>query len=269
MVYQMTHHMLKKKVKDIKELYINKLHDELSLANIETRIVTNKETKELNKKVAESDAKIKALTNENTEKDKQIEELTQLVNQTREEIAQTNKVVEELQLKREKSDIRNIINDYFYENYRDDTIKKEFDKDGEKNIGHKKCVVICELAYEIALDNKSEFSADKEYLDRLIKKAIVKCSFNPDMIIPKYNEIQDKNIQFHDITGTINDIVSDVIIILANHEDIWDMIKENQKTIKTIIINHIQNSNYDIKNITSENKQTIAEEVIMEYLTKI
>ena len=47
------------------------------------------------------------------------------------------------------------------------------------------------------------------------------------------------------------------------------MIKEDQKTIKTTIVNHIQNSTYDINNITVEDKENIAENVIMEYLAAI
>ena len=44
----------------------------------------------------------------------------------------------------------------------------------------------------MVLENKSEFTRDEEYLDKLIKKAIVKCSLNPEMILPKYHEITDK-----------------------------------------------------------------------------
>ena len=100
-------------------------------------------------------------------------------------------------------------------------------------------------------------------------QAIAKCSFNPKMIIPKYNEIHERNIQLHDSNGVLNEIVSDVIIILGNHEDVWEMIKEDQKTIKTTIVNHIQNSTYDINNITVEDKENIVENVIMEYLAAI
>ena len=55
--------------------------------------------------------------------------------------------------------------------------------------------------------------------------------------------------------------------IIGNHEDIWEMVKEDQKTLKDTIVKHIQNSNYDIKNINEDDKKTIAEDVIMEYLS--
>ena len=203
------------------------------------------------------------------EKDKEIAELKRTIAETQEQVVQTNKAFEELTLKRDRLDIRNIITDHFYNNYSDDILQKEYDKDGKQSIGLKKCVVICEIAYELALENESEFKETDSYLDSLIKQSIAKCSFNPDMIIPKYDEIHDKNIQLHDSNGVLNEIVSDVIIILGNHEDVWEMIKEDQKTIKTTIVNHIQNSTYDINNITVEDKENIVENVIMEYLAAI
>ena len=203
------------------------------------------------------------------EKDKEIAELKRTMAETQEQVVQTNKAFEELTLKRDRLDIRNIITDHFYNNYRDDILQKEYDKDGDQSIGLKKCVVICEIAWEIALENESNFKETDDFLDSLIRQAIAKCSFNPKMIIPKYNEIHERNIQLHDSNGVLNEIVSDVIIILGNHEDVWEMIKEDQKTIKTTIVNHIQNSTYDINNITVEDKENIAENVIMEYLAAI
>ncbi|MCR5026150.1 MAG: tyrosine-type recombinase/integrase [Methanobrevibacter sp.] len=253
---------IKKSVEDIKEIYVNNIHDELCLSNIETKIVTNKKTEELNKKVAESDAKIEALTNENAK-------LKQQLNKTQEQIAETNKVVEELTLKRKRSDIRKIITNHFYDNYRDRILQKEYDKDGEQSIGLKKCVVICEIAYEMALENESSFTETTEYLDSLIKKAIVTCSFNPDMIVPKYEKIHAKNSHFNEINMTMSNIIADVIVIIGNHEEVWDMVKEDQKTLKNTIVNHIQNSNYDLDNITLKDKQNMAETVIMEYLTAV
>ena len=203
------------------------------------------------------------------EKDKQIAELKQIVAQTQEQMAETNKAVEELKLKRKQPDIRKTINDYFYENYRDDILQKEYDKNGEQSIGLKKCIVICEIAYEIALKNKSDFNTGENYLDKLIKKSIAKCSFNPDIIIPKYEEINNKNTKLIKSNNIINSIVSDIIIIIANHEDIWEIVKEDQKNLKNIIIKEIQDSKYDIDNITLEDKNQIAEDVIMKFLDMI
>ena len=255
---------IKKSVNDVKEIYLNDIHDALSLINIETKIITNKETEELNKKVSEADTKIEALTQENIEKDQQIEKLKQIVIQTQEQMAETNKAVEELKLKRENPEIRNIITNYFFDNYREDIIKEE--KDKKPYIGHKKCTVICELAYEFALENKSEFSADTEYLEKLIKKAIIKCSFNPDMILEKYNEIHERNMDLYEVNTTMSTLVKDIIIIIGNNKQAWEIVSQDQKALKNTIIKHIKNSKYNIEDITEEEGKQIAEDVIMDFI---
>ena len=254
----------------LREIYF-KLIPYLSVKDTEVHHVNSKEVIELTDKIdlleEQNQQKDILHQREMEEKDKQIAELKQLVAQTQEQMAETNKAVEELKLKRKQPDIRKTINDYFYENYRDDILQKEYNKDGEQSIGLKKCTVICELAYESALEDESKFTGTNENLDLLIKRAIAKCSFNPDMILSKYEEIHAKNIQIQDNNATIMYIISDVIGIIGNHEDIWEMVKEDQKTLKDTIVKHIQNSNYDINNIAEDDKKTIAEDVIMEYLS--
>lgn len=254
----------------LREIYF-KLIPYLSVKDTEVHHVNSKEVIELTDKIdlleEQNQQKDILHQREMEEKDKQIAELKQLVAQTQEQMAETNKVVENFIVKRDRTDIRKTITNYFYNNYRDDIIKKEFDKDGKESIGIKKCTVICELAYESALEDESKFTGTNENLDLLIKRAIAKCSFNPDMILSKYEEIHAKNIQIQDNNATIMYIISDVIGIIGNHEDIWEMVKEDQKTLKDTIVKHIQNSNYDINNIAEDDKKTIAEDVIMEYLS--
>ena len=256
----------------LREIYF-KLVPYLSVKDTEVHHINSKEVTELTEKIdileEQNQQKDIRHQREMEEKDKEIAELKRTIAETQEQIVQTNKAFEELTLKRDRLDIRNIINDHFHDNYRDTILQKEYDKDGEQSIGLKKCVVICEIAWEIALENESNFKETDDFLDSLIRQAIAKCSFNPKMIIPKYNEIHERNIQLHDINGTIYNIVADVITILASHEDVWDMVKNDQKTLKTAIINHIHTSNYDIDNITLEDEQKIAEEVSMEYLAII
>ena len=256
----------------LREIYF-KLVPYLSIKDTEVHHINSKEVTELTEKIeileTENQQKDVLHQREMEEKDKQIAELKQLVSQTQEQMAETNKAVEELKLKRKQPDIRKTITDYFYENYRDDILQKEYDKDGEQSIGLKKCIVICEIAYEFALKNRSEFNSDENYLDKLIKKSIAKCSFNPDIIIPKYEEINNKNTKLIETNNEINNIVSDIIVIIANHEDIWEIVKEDQKNLKNIIVKEIQDSKYDIDNITLEDKNQIAEDVIMKFLDMI
>ena len=221
--------------------------------------IKDKEIEQLKKQLSDKDKKHK----------NEINEIKQTMNETQKQVAQTNKAFEELKKIRNNSDIRNSITNYFHDAYRDDILQKEYDKNGEQSIGLKKCIVICEIAYEIALKNKSDFNADQSYLDKLIKKSIAKCSFNPNIIIPKYEEINNKNTKLIETNNEINNIVSDIIVIIANHEDIWEIVKEDQKNLKNIIVKEIQDSKYDIDNITLEDKNQIAEDVIMKFLDMI
>ena len=212
------------------------------------------------------DNKDKLIANIVAEKDKEIAELKQQINQTQDQMAETNKAIERLQLKREKPEIRSTINDYFFDNYRDDIIKEEYKKDNENYLGHKKCIVVCELAYEFALENNSEFSADVEYLDKLIKKAMVKCSFNPDMILEKYNEIHEKNEDLYEVNTTMSNLVKEIIFIIGDNKDAWELVNQDQKALKNNIIKHIRNSKYNINEITAEEEKQIAEDVMMEFI---
>ncbi|WP_346661758.1 hypothetical protein [uncultured Methanobrevibacter sp.] len=197
---------------------------------------------------------------------KELAELKQQINQTQEQMDETNKAIEKLQHKRENPKIKNIITNYFIKNYRDDIIKEEYKKDKENYIGLEKCTVIRELAYEFALENKSEFRADTEYLDKLIKKAKVKCSFNPDMILEKYAEIHERNIDLYEVNTTMSNLVKDIIIIIGNNKDAWELVNQDQNALKNTIIKHIKNSKYNINDITAEEEKQIAEDVMMEFI---
>jgi len=125
----------------LREIYF-KLVPYLSIKDTEVHHINSKEVTELTEKIeileTENQQKDVLHQREMEEKDKQIAELKQLVSQTQEQMAETNKAVEELKLKRKQPDIRKTINDYFYENYRDDILQNEYDKDGERSIGLKK-----------------------------------------------------------------------------------------------------------------------------------
>lgn len=248
------------------------LMDYYSIRPTKTHHVNSKDAEKFDKKIKtlQEESKLKDIQyqRELEEKDKEINDLRTQLAQTITRVDDTNMAIEKLNLKRSKTEMRIIINKHFYNNYHDDLFDKAT-KNGEQHIILKKCAVIRQLAYELALENESKFNESDKYLDSLIKQAIVKCSFNPDMIIPKYKEIRERECQLQNTKGLLVNIVADVIIIIGEHEDAWDMVKDNQEKLKSTITNNIKNSDYDVANITSEDKRNIAEEVIMEYISVV
>lgn len=255
---------IKKKVKDLKEIYINDIHDELCLSKVETRIVTSKETEEMNKKISESNKKIEVLTKDNEEKDKEIKELKQIISETQEQVTSTKKIVKEFTQKRDKSDIQRSIHEHFERNYRKDINKKGYENDDMNII--KKDTVICELATEFALEDK-KFSGTDEELDSVIKKAIAKCSFNPKIVQEKYKLIHEQNERKLEDATLISNIKWDIKIIISNHEEIWEMVKDDEEDLDKSIINAIVESDCDLNNLTDKDLEKISEEIIMDYLS--
>ena len=244
---------IKKNADDIKEIYINHIHDALSLDNVETKIITNKETEELNKKVSEADKKIEALTNQNAEKDRQIEELTKLINQTQEQ-------VDNLTFNRNRSNIEKTIYDYFNANFKEDILEQEEDL----SMGTIKCSILRKLAYELAIENESNFRDDEDYLNSLIQKAIVKYTLNPDIeFFDKEKLTQD---EFETLTERITLHLELFELIKAN-KTLWNMVKDNQIKLKNIIVYIIKKNVDNIDNLTDEDKDNMVQEVLMEYLT--
>ena len=243
---------IKKSVEDIKEIYINNIHDALSLNNVETKIVTNKETEELNKKVSEADKKIEALTNQNAEKDRQIEELTQLINQTQEQVDNLTSI-------RKRSNIEKIILDYFDDNYRENILNEE-----DSSIGRKKCFIICKLAYELAIEEESNFRDDEEYLNSLIRKSIVKYTMNPNI------ELFDKKELTSDELELVNKYMTlqlELFGLIKSNDTLWNMVKDDQIKLRNIIVHIIKKNIDNVEFLTDEDKDSMIQETLMEYLT--
>ena len=255
---------VKKSVEEIKDIYINDIHDALCLSNVETRIVSNKETEALNKKVSESNEKIEVLTKDNEKKDEKIAELEQIIVEAKEEARSTKEIVKEFTQKRNSSDIQRSIHEHFERNYRKDINKKGYENDDMNII--KKDTVICELATEFALE-KEKFNGTEEELDSVIKKAIAKCSFNPEIIQEKYKLIHQQNERKLEDAALISSIKWDIKIIISNHEEIWELVKDDEENLDKTIINTLVESDYDLNNIADNDLEKISEEIIMDYLS--
>lgn len=122
------------------------------------------------------------------------------------------------------------------------------------------------MATEFALE-KEQFNGTEEELNSVIKKAIAKCSFNPDIVQEKYELIHDKNLKKYEDATLISNIKWDLKIIISNHEEIWEMVKDDEENLDKTIINALVESDYDLNNLTNEDLEKISEDVIMDYLS--
>ena len=187
------------------------------------------------------------------------EKIAKLESELQQQINEAKNEIKELKTKRSKSDIKKIVTNHFFENYRQKLIDKY--KAEDKYI-IRKCSIINNLAYEFALEDEPNFNDDKDYLDSLIKKAIVKISFNPE-IISKYEEIMDDNIERYERNAQLNAVASDIIMIIKNNATMWDLVNDDQKKLKNNIIKHLIKSDYNLEKLELDDKKDIAEDVMM------
>lgn len=251
----------------LREIYF-KLVPYLSIKDTEIHHINSKEVTELTDKIEilEKQNQQKDIEHQRDmdEKDKKIAELEQMVVEAKEEAKTTKKIVKDFTQKRNNLDIKRSIHEHFDNNYREDINKKGY-ANGDTNI-IKKGTVICELAAEFALEDE-KFNGTEEEIDTAIKKAIAKCSFNPDIVLEKYESIQTKNNKRYEDATLIRNTSWDIKIIISNHEEIWEMVKDDEENLDKVIANTIVESDYDLNNLTKDELEKISEEIIMNYLS--
>ena len=243
---------IKKKVKDIKEIYINGLHDALSLANVETKIITNKKTEELNKKISEADEKIEALTNENAEKDKEIEEL-------KSQLQQTNKIVKDLDKKIEQSQTNipfHKVHDVIF-SYLTDINELDNDRISLLNL----------MVLDYAKKHSNEFKSTPEYLYDLIRQLDIQIELSNKTLSEQKTELL-KSMEFEKIDQRMIMFIDELLSIIKNNPGIMKRIG----TVDMIKFDYIAEeylTQLDINletHISDEEKIRIANDILMEYL---
>ena len=252
---------IKKSINDIKEIYL-KAHDDLCLSKIETRIISDKETERLN-------AEIESLKAENAkireEKDQEISNLEQKhqneINELRLSVGNMQKQMDDLTSVRKRSNIEKTIYDFFKENYHETILKNE----GNNIQAIKKSNTLCKIAYDLAIDEEYNFRDDEDYLDSLIKKAIVKYSLNPELM----NANQKELINIEELETLTKDSVAffELFELIKSNDTLWGMVKEDQIKLKNIILFIIKKNRDNLDNLTDEDKDNMVQEVLMEYLT--
>ncbi len=236
---------------DSHDSYLRKIYEQLipylSIHNTEVKVFRSKEYRDMEDQLEESQNRVA--------------ELEDLVVQLKENQEEMQESVE----RKSRAEMKKIIQRYFADNYRDNLIEGADLKNNPKSDIFKRCVVLPELAYEFALEDRAGFSNDDDYLNSLIKKAIVKVSFNPD-IVSKYKEIHDRNIENYEFNAQINNITRDIIVFIGNNETMWSFVKDSQDKLKNTIITYLLKSDHVLEKIDSDDIKNIAEQVMLEML---
>ena len=252
---------IKKSVEDIREIYINNIHDALSLDNVETKIISDKETERLN-------AEIESLKAENAKiREEKNQEITTLEQKHQEEINEIKSSMGDMQRqmdekletfdritsRKTKADIEHIINNYCKENLNEEDRNKAF--------------VIRKMASDIALENKSEFEDTDEYLSSLIKKTKIKIALSNKTTEELFYEIMyDENSEYMDNKELI-DAVKQVMDVMTANKDLMAIIEgDDMYEIQDAIAKYLIKSEYDFTDLNDEGKLQIVNDVLLEYI---
>ena len=203
-------------------------------------------------------------------KDKEIEELKQQlakedqkhkteISDLKSSVGNMQKQVDSLTFNRNRSNIEKIIMDYFDANYKENIIGEE----ENLSIGIKKCNTICKLAYELAVEEESNFRDDEEYLNSLIQRAIVKYTMNPNIDLFDKEELTQEELELMNKHLTLQ---LDLIELIKSNSTLWNMVKDDQIKLKNIIVYVIKKNLDNIDDLTDDDKRNMVQEVLMEYL---
>lgn len=183
---------------------------------------------------------------------KRVEELQERINQTQEQ-------VDDLTFVRKRSNIEKIILDYFNDNHRETILEEEDDS----SIGRKKCNTICKLAYEMAIEEESNFRDDDEYLNSLVQRSIVKYTMDPNINLFDKEELTQDELEL--INKHVN-LQLDIFKLIKSDSTLWNMVKNDQIKLKNIIVYVIKKNLDNIDDLTDDDKRNMMQEVLLEYL---
>ncbi len=161
---------------------------------------------------------------------------------------------------RKRSNIEKTIYDFFKDNYQEDMIKNE----ETPAQALKKANTLCRIAYEMAIEEESNFRDDDEYLNSLIQKAIVKYTLNPNIELFDKKELSPDEAKWVIKHLTLH---LEICELIRSNNTLWNMVKDDKIKLKNIILHVIKKNVDNIDNLTQEDKETMVQDVLMEYLT--
>ena len=249
---------IKKSVEDIREIYINNIHDELSLDHVETKIISDKETERLN-------AEIESLKAENAkireEKDQEISNIEQKhqeeINEIKSSMGNMQRQMDNLNRmgfsRKTKNDMEQAINGYCKSNLDEEDMQKNY--------------VIRSFALDMALENKKDFENTDEYLSSLIKKARIKISMSGKTTGELFNQIMEQNDEDYVMNKQMTNAVREVMKTMTSNTELMEIISdEDYYELQDAIETYLKRSDYDITNLTDSDKTEIVSAVLMEFV---
>ena len=254
---------IKKSIEDIKEIYINNIHDELSLNKVETKIISDKETERLN-------AEMESLRNENEDLKNLVEEMSE---NHQDEVAQLNiemgdlrkemkQNIEVLETYKTLRNFHNEVSNVILDPHLDLAIRKYY---AEKHDLGGRCLnieeqALCKLAYDEAI-KEDDFEATEKNIETLFDIVEVRCNMNPNLLKKTVRAISKTP---NDTLENIIDQISNWIIVQPN---LLKMAGGNPIRIQTVVQKYVLSNpeiEDKIQNINDDDKNKIIEEIMVE-----
>ena len=254
---------IKKSVKDIKEIYINDIHDALSLDNVETKIISDKETERLN-------AEMESLRSENEDLKNQVKEMNE---NHQEEVAQLNIEMGDLRKEMKQNievletykEARNAVaemNSIMPDSKLDFAIRKYYvdhhDLGGRVlNLEER---ALCKLAYDEAI-KQEDFEATEKHIETLFDIVEIRCSMNPDLLnktIRVMRGVPDE---------TLENIIDEISNWIISQPNLLKMAGRNPIRIQTVVQKYVLSNpeiENEIHNLSERNKNKIIEDIMVE-----
>lgn len=240
----------------LQEIYF-KLVPYLSIKDTEVHHVNSKEVTELTDK-------IELLETQNQQKDimhqrdmeeilKENAELKEEIRKTKEALNETKEAVERIQNPLKLHEIRDALLNYFENNNIDE-------------IDPNKMMLLSHLCLDYAKDHKDEFENTPKYLDELIKKMDATIILSPKSVIEQLAEISVP-LMMEEPDIPLITAIDEITKIISDNEELTNLIGDiDTLKISDIAEEYLINSDYDLENLTDEDKNTIARDVLLEYM---
>lgn len=243
--------------RDNPDSYVRKTYQELipylSIRPMKVTDYKPQQVKEMEAKLEEMEKQQTAQAVESDRKDKLIEDLQKQLKQAQSDIKETNdRLSSSIDSKKSSKRIKRLIRDYYCDTHESPLSRED--------------VATWELAYQLAMEDMSNFNGSDDNIQSYINKAMVKLKFNPNLI----DEIYDKGKVEAEETYLESEFLFKTyrrIIPYLDKMGVWDMVKDNEKDFRQAVADYLLLNEYIHKELSEEDIAEISEGVMMEFFS--